>query len=234
MRYLIVFIVSLFFAVGLPDSLYAQQTDSSVSDGSSWFSEFGIGFGAAAVFQETATSSRLGEFSVGWALGPDLLLGIWRNGFHKVYLGAGYLFYGPKRVAGTEQIKVTTSYHRFDLAAGYDFRYKLLVAGVHIGSAMILVKTHHVFREINHQVEDDLEVVFSDGAIIDEHEALGIDFGFLGGTSIGIDIGRLFSKHSRHKVEFELRATGEYIRRGQRDAFCAGGMIVFWPLSLLR
>ncbi len=235
MRYLILLTLGLICVIGLPSRLCAQETDDSVSDiDFPWFSELGAGLGVSAVFQETATSSRLGGFLVGWALGPDFMLGIWQHVFHRVYLGTGYRYYGPKQEAGTEQINVTTSYHRFDLVAGYDFRFRLFVTGVHIGSAMMLVKTHHVFREISYFVEDDLEIVFADEAIIDEHEALGVNFGFLGGTSVGIDLGGLFSAHSQRKLKLEFRATGEYIRRGQRDGFFAGGKIVFWPHSLFH
>ncbi|MCP4599970.1 MAG: hypothetical protein GY847_05430 [Proteobacteria bacterium] len=228
MRYLILASFLLYPCISMADEGPSLDINKPVSQSdSSWFSEIGVGLESGITLQEDALGRK---FSIGWGLGPALMLGVFQHKFHRLYLGGGYLYYGRGRDRGTEQVEVKTRYHRIGLSAGYDFRWRTLVAGLHIGSAMMIVKTQTVFQRIEDYEVVDQDIIFTKKAVIDEKTVSGVDFGLLGGARVGIDLGRLFFRSANSRIRLELCVAGDYVRRGQRDDFFAKGMLVFWPL----
>ena len=67
---------------------------------------------------------------------------------------------------------------------------------------------------------------------IDQKKAVGLDFAFLAGLSVGVDVDRLFTGSDNNRyVDFEVRLTSDYLRRGERDDFYGGLEIIFWPFN---
>jgi len=204
---------------------------SGESKKAQWLSEFGIGIESGASIREKATSLR---FEPGFAIGPNLSLGIVRIGFHQVNLDLGYQYHVGDYTGGTTQLEVRTTYQRLVLAPGYFFRHKLIVAGVQLGAAMNVITTQMTYNEllIEYDSKND-EYEFHKIGEIDRQDATGVDFGFFAGVSVGLDFSGLILK-TRGKSLLDLCLKGDYVRRGERDDFFAGISIVFWPTGLIR
>jgi hypothetical protein len=227
MRRLVIAFVLAVPLTAVSDDLTMKKSSDEVN-ALSWFSEFGASTNSGVTFQEKAQGWG---FTPGWAVGPDVMIGLLRYRFHRVFLKLGYLYYGVDRRDGTEQIEVTTSYQRINLTANYDFCYKILVVGTHVGTSMMIVRTGAVLRDFDVLVSGN-ELSYENHSIVDQVEATGVDFGFLTGLSVGLDLDPLFKKNTyRRWLNFELRLTGDYLRYSERDGFFAGAGIAYWPFG---
>lgn len=198
---------------------------------SQWFRHAGIGFRAGAGFREVATG---GEFPAGYILGPELQLAVFSYLIHRATIGVGYFYIDERRENGTYQLRVATRYHRIDLFAAYGIAWKLLSAGLHIGTALTVVSVKTTFGEPGWEITgsgEDADLVMykpQDPEVRKEH---GVSPGFLVGLGVGLAIG-----HYLFGIDdlIELRAQTDYVRRGERDEFTVYGLVVFWPTRLIR
>jgi hypothetical protein len=195
-----------------------------------WFSEFGLSTNSGATFQEKAQGWG---FLPGWALGPDVMVGLLTYRFNRVFLTLGYLYYGTGLKEGTELIEVSTSYQRMNFTLNYDFIYKILIVGAHVGGSLMIVRTDAVLRDFDVTISGGSEVEYENQTVVDEVKAIGAHMGFLGGLSVGLDLDPLFRKYEdkRKWLNFEFRLIGDYVRYGERDGFFAGAGIAYWPFS---
>ncbi len=221
MKFILLLLIVLVLAPGLA---FADQADVPRVR---WFTEFGVGVEVGLASLEDAASSGFLGFTHGWGLGPDLKLGILRHENHRVHLGAGYLYLGPKRTGGTVQVAVANSYQRVDIAAAYNYLWKILIIGLEVGSAMTIVNTKTIYRDVSYTIEGE-EIHFGIDSIYDKAEHLGVEFGLLIGTCIGVDMGQYIFKQTTRPMRLEILAKADYTRRGERDAFFAGAGLVFW------
>ncbi len=196
-----------------------------------WFREYGVGFEIGAAFQENTTGEG---FTPMIALGPEIYVGVFRYMFHRVYLNAGYVYLDQEQEFGTKQVQVKTLYQRVDLTAGYDFSYKLLITGLHLGSAMMIVKSHTTVNNVSGFAVSEEEIDYTVGKTIDEIEATGVNFGFLGSLNVGLDFARPILGIDHVFSLLEIRAKGDYIRQRERDTFFVGAVIIFWPSAFLN
>jgi hypothetical protein len=192
-----------------------------------WLVDFGVGFRAGGCFLSGPTNGR--AFLQGAAIGAEIDWGFFALGAHRAVLGVGFSWFSPERESGTTEIKVATKYTRFDFTAGYDFTWKLLVAGVHVGAALGLNRVTTSFGEPGWQVADD-RIVFYEPTDLEVNEEVGTDAGFLAGLSVGMELGELWGLPD----SFEIRAKSDYVLRGARNEFTALGVIVVWPMAFLR
>ena len=200
----------------------AQADPERASNG--WFRDFGVGFHAAAVFQETALGR---DYDRTGALGPSLLMEVWRLPLHRFSLSTGYWYYFDKQTSGTKQVSVTTSHQRLDIAVHYDFCWKLLVAGAKTGMGMSIATTTTRLKETFNDLAGNN--YFYDGT---KKTATGVNPGFLFGITAGVNLGRLFRKKT--PLDLRLLAQLEYIRHSERDDLSIGFAVVFWPMSVIR
>jgi hypothetical protein len=213
---------------------HAVNNNVSVSDNPSgirWFRHAGIGFRAGAGFREKATS---GDFPADYVLGPELYLAVLSAGMHRAEIGAGYLYVDESRENGTYEIRVATSYQRWDLFAGYAVAWKLLNAALRVGTALTVVDVTTTYGEPSWEVVgvgDEAELVMypPGDPVVDKEQ--GVSAGFLVGLGVGLAIG-----HYLFGIDdlIELRAQADYVRRHERDEFALYGMVVFWPTRLIR
>ncbi len=217
---------TLIVAVLLASPLSASAGETA----SLWFSEFGVGIDTGVSLLEEAPGL---DYEPGFAVGPELYVGILRHGMHRASLNLGYINYVTERKGGTEQFEAVTTYQRLSIAAGYDFCYKLLVAGAHIGTAMMIITAEKTFREVQISDVSDDKYVFTRGDIISNQKETGVDWGFLAGLSVGIDFSHLYPK-DKDTGFLELRLKADYVRRGDRDDFFASVVIIFWPTGLIK
>jgi hypothetical protein len=184
----------------------------------SWFQEFFVGLGGGAAFLENA--SRPG-FPANPVVGPEAGVSIFRYDIHRVVLSAQYLDMLFGREDGTEQVRMATSYQRVDLWAGYEVQWKLLVAGIRLGTALTIVQSRASIYDVQYQVEGDA-LVFTDRAERDHQDSLGVSPGLVTGLDVGLAL---------LDDGIEIRARGGYVRRGERDEFEASGWVVCWPMA---
>lgn len=196
-----------------------------------WFGHAGLGFRAGASFRETATGTG---FPAGYVLGPELYLAVWSYWIHRAIVGAGYLYLDDTREKGTKQIRVSSRFHRIDMFAGYEIAWKLLTAGVRVGTALTVVSVETEYGEPTWEVVgfgDEAELIVHDPPDPEVSEKHGTSAGFLGGLGVGLAVGEfLFGIDDL----IEIRAQADYVRRDERDEFAVYGLLVFWPTRLLR
>jgi hypothetical protein len=190
-----------------------------------WLVDIGVGFRAGGCFLSGPTNGR--KFIRGTALGAELDWGVFVLGPHRVVLGAGFLWFSPERRKGTAAVNVSTRYTRIDFSAGYDFSWRLLVAGAQVGLGLGVNSVKTEYGVPTWEV-DGQQVVFHDPAEPEVKEKLGVDPGFLAGLSVGMELGRLWGFPGM----LEIRAKSDYVLRGARNEFTALGVIVFWPMAL--
>ncbi len=197
-----------------------------------WFSDFGLAFRSGASFQSIAVNDN--SYPAGYLLGPELLLSVFSHGIHRAVLNAGYLYMGNTLEKGTSQISVKTGYQRIDLAAGYEVQWKLLVAGMRVGTALTLVKVATSYGDPGWEVvevDGEKQVVFTPDANARVEENIGVSPGFLAGLGVGLALGKyIFSIPDL----LEIRAQTDYVRRGARNEFTVWGMIAVWPTRLKK
>ena len=219
-------IVSFLCLVSAPIS--AQE----ITPQTRWFSDFGLAFRSGASFQSIAVNDN--SYPAGYLLGPELLLSVFSHGIHRAVLDVGYLYMGNTLDKGTSQISVKTGYQRFDLAAGYEVQWKLLVAGVRVGTALTLVKVATSYGDPGWQVvevDGENQLVFTPDANARVEENIGVSPGFLAGLGVGLALGKyIFGIPDL----LEIRAQSDYVRRGARNEFTVWGMIALWPTRLKR
>ncbi len=197
-----------------------------------WFSDFGLAFRSGASFQSIAINDN--SYPAGYLLGPELLLSVFSHGIHRAIIDAGYLYMGNTLAKGTSQISVKTGYQRFDLAVGYEVQWKLLVAGVRIGTPLTLVKVATSYGDPSWEVvevdgEKQLAYTPDENARVEEN--IGVSPGFLAGLGVGLALGKyIFGIPDL----LEIRAQTDYVRRGARNEFTVWGMIAFWPTKLKK
>jgi hypothetical protein len=201
------------------------------SPGVQWFRHAGLGFRAGATFRETATSL---DFPAAYALGPELYLAVWSYSIHRALIGAGYLYLDDSRKKGSEQISVSTEYHRVDLFAGYEIAWKMLTAGLRVGAALTIVRVETSYGQPTWEVigiGEEAELVIYGPHDPEVRKDTGLSPGFLGGLGIGLAIG-----HYLFGIDdlIEIRAQADYVRRDERDEFAVYGLVVFWPTRLIR
>jgi hypothetical protein len=127
-----------------------------------WFRHAGIGFRAGASFRENALSDA---FPADYLLGPELQVAVWSYSMHRAVVGAGYLYLNDRREKGTTQIRVETSFQRLDLFAGYGIAWKLLTAGLRVGTALTVINVKTTHGQPSWEVigtEEDPELVIHD------------------------------------------------------------------------
>ena len=133
-----------------------------------------------AWFREKPTGQ---EYSFGYGFGPELRVGLLRHPLHRAYLLLGYLHYGPDAGSGTTQVWTTTSLDRWDIAAGYDFCWRFLIAGLHLGTALTLSQTEQTIYEVSYQVVTTADgssfLEYTRGEVRDREEAAGLYPGLL-------------------------------------------------------
>ena len=219
-------IVSFLCLVSAP--VYAQE----ITPQTRWFSDFGLAFRSGASFQSIAVNDA--SYPAGYLLGPELLLSVFSHGIHRAVLDVGYLYMGNTLNKGTSQIGVKTGYQRFDLAAGYEIQWKLLVAGVRVGTALTLVKVATSYGDPSWEVVDvdgEKQLVFASDPNAQVEENLGLSPGFLAGLGVGLALGKyIFGIPDL----LEIRAQSDYVRRGARNEFTVWGMIAVWPTRLKK
>jgi hypothetical protein len=145
-------------------------------------------------------------------------------------LGAGFLWFSPEREKGTAAISVATKYSRVDLTAGYDFTWRLIVAGAQVGMGLGVNRVTTAYGQPTWEVIDNEKVVFYAPADPEMEERLGVDPGFLAGLSVGVELGELWGVPDL----LEIRAKSDYLLRGARNEFTAFGVILFWPTALIK
>jgi hypothetical protein len=196
-----------------------------------WFRQIGIGFRAGSSFREAATG---GDYPAGYFVGPELQLAVFSYAVHRAVIGAGYIHLGEERSKGTYQIRVESRYQRVDLFAGYGLVWKLLTAGLRVGTSLTIVNVETTYGEPGWEVVgmgDEAELVMYDPIDPQTNEETGVSAGFNVGLGIGLALG-----HYLFGIDdlVELRAQSDYLRRGERDEFTVGGLLVFWPTRLIR
>ena len=154
-----------------------------------WLADLGVGFRAGGCFLSGPTNGR--KFIRGAALGAEIDWGVFVLGPHRAVIGVGFLWFSPERESGTEEISVATKYTRFDFTGGYDFTWKLIVAGVQVGAALAVNRVTTTYGEPGVQVVGD-EVVFYEPVDPEVRERTGADPGFLAGLSVGVELGELW------------------------------------------
>ncbi|MDD5309975.1 MAG: hypothetical protein PHU25_21875 [Deltaproteobacteria bacterium] len=199
----------------LPGVVHAD--DATSPEKAEWFHGFFGGAGGGVAFMENA--ARPG-FPVNPVIGPELGVAIFRYNLHRVVLTADYLNMLFERNQGSEQVRVTTSYQRVDLWAAYEVQWKLLVAGLRIGTALTIVQSRESIYDFQYHLEND-QLVFTDRAERDHKESLGVSPGLVTGLDVGLAL---------LDDGLEIRARGGYVRRGERDEFEASGWVVVWPM----
>jgi hypothetical protein len=192
-----------------------------------WLADLGVGFRAGGCFLSGPTNGR--KFIRGAAIGGEIDWGVFALGPHRAVVGVGFLWFSPERDSGSFEVRVATKYTRFDFTAGYDFTWKLLVAGVQVGAALAVNRVTTTYGQPGWQRVGD-ELVFYEPVDPVVREHVGADPGFLAGLSVGIEVGELWGVSDL----LEIRAKSDYVLRGARNEFTALGVIVFWPMALFR
>jgi hypothetical protein len=202
-----------------------EDTEKSEACAPCWFSALGISLRGGYSFQETALGR---EWFGGGLLGPELLGETFVYDFHRVVICIGYSKLYSFQEKGSSQLRRSAEYQRVDWTAGYDIRWKLLVAGLRVGAAASIVTTRTALGEPGWYVEDE-EIFFTPPEDPEVSEHTGATLGFLAGLGIGIALGEPF-----FGIEdlVEIRVWSEYLRRGERDDFTVYGALVFWPTRL--
>lgn len=204
----------------LPEAAMAEEMDKNTG----WFRDFGLGLTALGAFQEIPMGR---EHTSTFALGPSLLVAVYRFPMHRIALDVAYIHYMGKQTSGTRQLSVTTSHSRLDVAVSFDFCWKALIAGLRMGTGLSIASTTTRFTDFTSDFSGDLS--FHGG---EEHAATGVNPGFLVGVTTGLNIGRLFASY--RQIDIDLRIGADYFRHNERDDFTFGVAIVVWPMSIVR
>lgn len=198
----------------------------------SWFRHLGVGFDVSAAFQGTPAND--GEFPATLVFGPEIFVSAFELDNHSVILGFGYRHFERTPSEGSAEISIKTRYDRMDLWAGYDFEWELLVAGARIGAALMIIGTETRYGEPTWEIDDFdgdgvNDIVFEPAEDPEVRTRSGIDPGLLAGLGLGLSLGKYM--FDRPGV-IELRAQSDYVRRGNRNEFTVGGLLVFWPTKI--
>jgi hypothetical protein len=213
-------------AAMLPPVAFAEETGEVPGACSPcWFTGLGVAMRGGYAFQESALGR---DWFDGGLVGPELLGEIIVYDIHKIMLTVGYFKLFTYQSKGSEEIWTTADYQLVDLAAGYDIRWRLLVAGVRVGGAWTIVTTKTSMGEPGWYVEDE-ELFFTPPEDPEVSEHTGATFGLLAGLGFGLALGdAVFGIEDL----VEIRAQADYLRRGERDDFTVYGSVVFWPTRL--
>ena len=222
MRHLSIVIFVLSSALATP--AFSDESKSG-QEGPLWFRHFGVGFRASASFQSVASNN--GDFPVGYVLGPEIVISAFSLDYHSVILGLGYHHFGRSPEKGSYEIAVKTRYDRLDFWAGYDFNWELLVAGARVGAALMVIGTETSYGKPTWEIADidgdgENDLIFTR----DDDPDIRTRSGVLG---IGFSLGKYM--FNRPGI-IEIRAQSDYVRRGTRNEFTVGGLLVFWPTKL--
>ncbi len=223
-RFLLLCIMAALMAPGAA-SAQEPTTDTTVDRSVAWFPGLALAVQAGSAWLETATSD---EFRIKPTIGGQLMLDVLSTRQHVVVLDLGYVFLFGTDHTGTREVSVSTSYHRIHATLGYDFRYKVLIVGGRLGAAGMMFKTVTELWKSSHEVIGG-QLVFNDGQIIGFRKDIGIDFGLMGRVELGLDLTRLLGGPSSVA---ELRLRADLVRRGEREEYFAGLVMVFRPTSL--
>lgn len=218
-------VVAVIAAVSVSMTGRIARAEEPAKKTSPWFSGLALAGHGGSAWLETARSD---DFTLKLNLGGQVIVDVLRVKDHYVVLDAGYLYLFGSDSTGTEEVSVSTSYHRIDAALGYDFRYKLFVLGARFGGAGMIFKTITELWNTTYEVVGS-ELVVKDDQIIGFRKDIGINFGLLGRIEIGVDISGLFGGASSAA---ELRLRAELVRRGEREEIYTGLVLVFRPTSL--
>ncbi len=157
----------------------------------------GVRMGAS--FQEQSWNYR--EYAPGFVVGPHLAFHFVHTRHVRLGVDGGYLFFARDIDAGTDMLRMETRYHRFDLNAVATVEFRAFAAGISAGTGIMLFSTDTRYEE-----EDRVEL----------REHTGVQAGFLGGLSLGAEVGRHWWKLNRSVY---LMARSDWLRRGGRDEF---------------
>lgn len=223
------FAAALFSALFLfsCNGLASEPVENDGAPTPRWLVDVGVGFRAGGCFLSSPTNGR--KFIDGAALGAELVWGVFALEPHRVTLGAGFLWLSPERESGTAAMRVETEYTRFDFTAGYDFTWRLLVAGAHVGLGLGVNRVKTSYGQPGWEVIEN-EIVYHEPEDPEVRERVGSDPGFLAGLSIGVELGELWGVPDL----IEIRAKSDYLLRGARNEFTAMAAVVFWLTAFTR
>lgn len=191
-----------------------------------WFQELGLSIEGGTLLAEPSVS---GGVDLRGVLGGALYWGIFRYGLHRAFVSVHYQrFLLDDKVDGTRVVEISTHDRQlFGLLAGYDVTWRILVAGGKVGMGVLTAKTTSTVYNVENSVVADTLVV-DRISIADQRKHFGARLGFLGGLSLGLDLGRLWGKPST----VDIRLRGEAHLRDKRQDFLAGLSVTFWPSGL--
>jgi hypothetical protein len=202
------------------------RAEESTALGPYWFQELGLSAEGGMLIAEPSASRGLDLRGV---LGGAVHWGIFRYGLHRAVVSVHYQrFLMDDKVGGTQVVEISTQNRQiFGLLAGYDLTWRLLVVGGKVGMGVLTANTTSTIYEVENAVVGN-EVVIDRIGIVDQKNHSGGRLGFLGGLSLGLDLGRLWGKPST----VDIRLRGEAHLRDKRQDFLAGLSVTFWPSGL--
>lgn len=205
-------------------ALGAQEAHSSHSY-PLWCKELGLSVDGGVFLQEPALSHGVAPMP---ALGGSVSWGVFRYGAHRALLSASYLALLGTQTDGSQVVEISTAARQlFGFSAGYDFTWRMLVAGARVGLGLVYAETQSTIYEVSTRTED--EILFIDRlAVAGRRTSAGLSTGFIGGVSAGVEFGQLFQRPET----LELRAQGQALLRGERQDFIVGLSLAFWPSGL--
>jgi hypothetical protein len=197
------------------------------------FREYGIGLGGGVFVLERAVGR---DFDVMAAYGADLYLEMLGFKGHQVVLQSGYFRPIDRPESGSEQVTVSTSYHRFHVAMGYTAHWLCFLSDLRLGLSMAVISTETSLYDLGApSVETAVGVgepdryQFPNKTLAERHKATGLSNGFLINVGLGVDAGDLLMNRPRL---LEFRVVTEYVRRDERNEIMVSYLWSFWPSAL--